>query len=95
MDFSPSKIKEIAGRAKISLTDQEINQFSTQLSALNDLIEKLKTVDTSSCDPVHNPSKGFLTVRPDNVSDGGCAELIVKNSPKDYMNFFVVPKVIE
>ena len=44
---------------------------------------------------LHQWLKQLLKLRPDEVKSKNLREQIIKNSPKDNEDYFVVPKVIE
>lgn len=95
MDFSAEQIKKVAKLAKIRLTDDEINLFSGQFVAITNIISKLQGVNTDNVTPINNPSNAETLLREDVVNDGNYVNDIMSNSPKQTLNCFVVPKVIE
>lgn len=95
MELTPEKIKKVAKLAKIELSDEEVDLFNGQFTAISEVITKLQLVDTKGIQPIHNPSIAQCLKRIDKVTDGNYVEDILVNAPKAAFNCFVVPKVIE
>ena len=88
--------KRIAVLAKLELTDQEIEEYSKDLSNILSWMEELKKVDVSGVDPVTSVNKGKLFEREDlEFQDKVEKEQILSNAPAKNENYFTVPKVIE
>lgn len=51
MKLSVEEVRHVAELAKLELSDEEINQFAVQLSAILDYAEQIQGVDTSSVPP--------------------------------------------
>ena len=60
-----------------------------------DFIEKLDELKTENVEPLTSVAETTLKLRPDEVKSKNLREQIIKNSPKDNEDYFVVPKVIE
>ena len=95
MHFSEETIKKVAKLAKIKLTDNEINLFSEQFIAITGIITKLQKVNTKNITPINNPSRAETLLREDVINDGHYVNDIMSNAPKQTLNCFVVPKVVE
>ena len=96
MSISKDKVKKIGNLAKIKLTNDEIEIYSTQLTQIVDFMNKLDEVDTSKVESVINqnldPHSNRLN---DIVEDGNYVEKILKNAPDSKEGFFTTIKVIE
>ena len=88
--------KRIAVLAKLELTDQEIEEYSKDLSNILSWMEELKKVDVNGVDPVTSVNKDKLFEREDlDFQDKVEKEQILSNAPAKNENYFTVPKVIE
>ena len=88
--------KRIAVLAKLELTDQEIEEYSKDLSNILSWMEELKKVDVNGVDPVTSVNKDKLFEREDlEFQDKVEKEQILLNAPAKNENYFTVPKVIE
>ena len=96
MSISKDKVKKIGNLAKIKLTNDEIEIYSTQLTQIVDFMNKLDEVDTSKVESVINQNLDHHSNRlNDIVEDGNYVEKILKNAPDSKEGFFTIMKVIE
>ena len=96
MSISKDKVKKIGNLAKIKLTNDEIEIYSTQLTQIVDFMNKLDEVDTSKVESVLNQNLDHHSNRlNDIVEDGNYVEKILKNAPGSKEGFFTTIKVIE
>lgn len=96
MSISKDKVKKIGNLAKIQLTSDEIEIYSTQLTQIVDFMNKLDEVDTSKVESVINQNLDHHSNRlNDIVEDGNYVEKILKNAPDSKEGFFTTIKVIE
>ena len=96
MSISKDKVKKIGNLAKIKLTNDEIEIYSTQLTQIVDFMNKLDEVDTSKVESVINQNLDHHSNRlNDIVEDGNYVEKILKNAPDSKEGFFTMIKVIE
>ena len=87
---------KIGNLAKIKLTNNEIEIYSTQLTQIVDFMNKLDEVDTSKVESVLNQNLDHHSNRlNDIVEDGNYVEKILKNAPDSKEGFFTTIKVIE
>ena len=87
---------KIASLAKLQLTDQEVKEYSKDLTNILKWMEELKEVDVSNVEPVTSVTKNELHEREDFVSKNTVdQEKILLNAPEKVGEYFTVPKVIE
>ena len=95
MTIDLKTIKHIAKLSRISLEDEKAQKLATDLSSIFEFIEKLNELDTKEINPLTSIAKTTLKFRKDEVKSENIREKILKNSPSDNEDFFVVPKVVE
>ena len=95
MTIDLKTIKHISKLSRISLEDEKAKKLATDLSSIFDFIEKLNELDTKDVNPLTSIAKTTLKFRKDEVKSQNIREKILKNSPSDNEDFFVVPKVVE
>ena len=87
---------KIASLAKLELTDQEIKEYSKDLTNILKWMEELKEVDVSNVQPVTSVTKNKLYEREDTTYKNTVEqEKILYNAPEKVGRYFTVPKVIE
>ena len=95
MSIDKDTVKHISKLARISLDEKKINNLARDLSSIMKLIEKLSELNTDKVTPLTSIINASLRSREDEVKDGKIRDQILKNSPENNEEFFVVPKVIE
>ena len=87
---------KIASLAKLELTDQEIEEYSKDLTNILKWMEELKEVDVSNVEPVTSVTNNELYEREDIAYKNTVEqEKILLNAPEKVGEYFTVPKVIE
>ncbi len=88
-------VAKVASLARIKMSDQELEQYAPQLSKIIGFVEQLDEVNTDNVEPLASVVDIALSLRHDEVTDGGYPDKILSNAPETLEGFFVVPKVVE
>ena len=88
-------VKHISKLSRISLNDDKAKKLSGDLNSIFSFIEKLNELDTSNIEPLTSIAETTLKLRKDEIKSKNIRDEILKNSPEDNKDFFVVPKVVE
>ncbi len=89
-------IDHVALLARLELSEDEREVFTTQLEDILKYIEKLKELDTSKVEPMAYAATTTKNVfREDVPRQSIDLEEALKNAPSRAMDFFKVPKVID
>ena len=95
MTIDLKKVKYISKLARISLDEAKANKLAGDLNSIFDFIEKLNELKTDNIEPLTSIAETTLRLREDKIKSENIREKILKNSPEDNKDFFVVPKVVE
>ena len=95
MTIDLKTIKHISKLSRISVDDKKANKLVGDLNSILDFIEKLKELNTDEVEPLTSVAETTLKLRTDEVKSKDIREQILKNSPDENEDFFVVPKVVE
>ena len=95
MSIDLKTIKHISKLSRISVDEKRAQKLAGDLNSIFDFIEKLNELKTDNVKPLTSVVVTTLRLRPDEVKSKNIREQIVKNSPQDNEDYFVVPKVIE
>jgi aspartyl-tRNA(Asn)/glutamyl-tRNA(Gln) amidotransferase subunit C len=90
-----SQVRTVAKLARLDLTEREVTEFSSELSAILEYIEKLNELDTDSVEPLAHCLPIHNVFRDDNVKASLSLEDVLKNAPQREDNFFKVPKILD
>ena len=95
MSIDLKTIKHISKLSRISVDEKRAEKLAGDLNSIFDFIEKLNKLKTDNVEPLTSVAETTLKLRSDEVKSKNIREQIVKNSPQDNEDYFVVPKVIE
>ena len=95
MEFDRKSLLKLGKLARISISEDKLNNLSKDLNSILEFVDQLKEIKTDQVDPTSNSLNQKLEVRDDKVDTKNSAEDILENAPEKEMDFFVVPKVIE
>ena len=95
MTIDLKTVKHISKLARISADEEKANKLAGDLNSIFDLIEKLNELKTDNVEPLTSIAETTLRFREDKISSKNIREKILKNSPDENKDFFVVPKVVE
>ena len=95
MKIDKNTTLKIAKLSRIKIKEDEIDELSTQLSAIVSWVEQLNEVNTDNIEPLSNVSMTKLPLRKDieNIKDN--SKEVLSNAPDKLENYFAVPKVVE
>ena len=95
MTIDLKTIKHISKLSRISVDDKKANKLAGDLNSIFDFIEKLNELNTDKVEPLTSVAETTLKLRTDEVKSKDIRDQILKNSPDENEDFFVVPKVVE
>ena len=95
MSIDLKTIKHISKLSRISVDEKKAEKLARDLNSIFNFIEKLKELNTDNVEPLTSVAETTLKFRSDEVKNQNIREQIIKNSPEDNEDFFVVPKVVE
>ena len=95
MSIDLKTIKHISKLSRISVDEKKAEKLAGDLNSIFDFIEKLNTLKTDKVEPLTSVAETSLKLRADEVKSKNLREQVIKNSPKENEDYFVVPKVIE
>ena len=95
MTIDLKTIKHISKLSRISVDDAKADKLAGDLNSIFDFIEKLNELNTDNIEPLTSVAETTLKLRTDEVKSKNIRDQILKNSPEENEDFFVVPKVVE
>ena len=95
MTIDLKTIKHISKLSRISVDDEKAKKLAGDMNSIFDFIEKLNELDTNNVEPLTSVAETTLKLRVDEVKSGNIREQVLKNSPDENDDFFVVPRVVE
>ena len=95
MTIDLKTIKHISKLSRISVDEAKAEKLAGDLNSIFKFIEKLNELKTDNVEPLTSVTETTLRLRGDEIKSENIKEEIIKNSPKENKDFFVVPKVVE
>ena len=95
MTIDLKTVKHISKLSRISIDDQKAKKLEKDLNSIFKWIEQLNELNTDKVEPLTSIAETKLRLRKDKILSENIRDEILKNSPKDNKDYFVVPKVVE
>ena len=95
MSLDKSEVQKIAWLARLAIDEQDISNYSDELSSILDLVERMSSVDTEGIEPLAHPLDLAARLRADEVTETNQREHFQKQAPLTENGCYLVPKVIE
>jgi len=95
MSLDKTDIEKIAHLARLSIDENDIPDYTRDLSNIFDLVEQLSSADTSDITPMAHPFDAHQRLRDDVVKETNQRELFQSIAPKTDAGVYLVPQVIE
>ena len=95
MSIDQKTVKYISKLARISINEKKAKNLANDLTNIFKFIEKLNKLDTKNIEPLTSIAETTLPLRKDEIKSKNIRDQILKNSPEENKDFFVVPKVVE
>ncbi len=90
-----AQVIKVAKLARLELTEAEIEEFTGQLSAILNYMEKMNELDTANVQPLAHCLPISNVLRDDIVKESLGVEKALANAPQRDGDFFKVPKILE
>ena len=93
--LGPDQVRQVAKLSRIKLSEDEVQQFTAQLSDILAYVEQLNELNTENVEPTTHPLRMTNIFRDDRVGQSLTKEQALQNAPQREGDFFSVPKVLE
>ena len=95
MRISREDVEHVARLARLELTDDEVELFRGQLSAVLERAQRIQSLDLDDVPATQHPAPLRNVMRPDEVVPPPPSDRILDNAPEREEGFFKVPKILE
>lgn len=95
MAISKEEVYKVATLARLKLTEQEADQFTSQLNDILEFANKLNELDTANVEPTSHVLPIHNVLREDEVRPSIDREKALQNAPEQQDGMFYVPAVFE
>jgi aspartyl-tRNA(Asn)/glutamyl-tRNA(Gln) amidotransferase subunit C len=91
--LTKEEIKKIADLGRLSLTQEEVEKYSNDLTAILDYVEQLSELDTTGVEPMVAAVTHIKQRREDKAVNSGVQEKMLANAPEKEETAIKVPKM--
>lgn len=95
MSIDKRNVEKIAHLSRLSLSESEISDLSSDLSNILGLVEQMNSVDTQSILPLAHPLEINARLRADEVTEKNQRDQYQSIAPEVERGHYLVPKVID
>ncbi len=95
MSLDKSEVQKIAWLARLAIDEQDVPNYSDELSNILDLVEHMNSVETEGISPIAHPLELSAHFRIDEVTETNQRDHFQENAPLTDDGCYLVPKVIE
>lgn len=92
--ISREQVQKVAHLARLQLTPEEEEKFTTQLNGILDYFEQLSELDVSNVEPTTRAIDVSNITRVDALQPWNDREALLENAPDRDGDFFKVPKIV-
>ncbi len=89
------QVRKVAKLARLELTEAEVEEFTGQLSAILDYVEKMNELDTDRVEPLAHCLPISNVFREDGARESLGTDVVLANAPQRDEDFFKVPKILD
>ena len=90
-----AQVRKVAKLSRLELTEAEVEEFTGQLSAILDYVEKMNELDTGNIEPLAHCLPISNVFRQDCAKESLGTEKTLANAPQRDGEFFKVPKILD
>lgn len=95
MSLTANDVKKIAHLARLGIAEQDITNYTHDLSGVLDLMTQMGEFDTSGVKPMAHPLDQTQRLREDRVNETDQREHFQAIAPQTEAGLYLVPKVID
>jgi len=95
MSLDSSQVEKIAHLARLAIHEQDVADYTRELSRILELVEQMNAVDTTGVVPMAHPLDMAARLRPDEVWEQDQRAVFQRVAPQVEAGLYLVPKVIE
>ncbi|NNC54308.1 MAG: Asp-tRNA(Asn)/Glu-tRNA(Gln) amidotransferase subunit GatC [Pseudomonadales bacterium] len=99
MSISKEEIAGTARLARIKIRDDEIEDVTSRITSILDMVDQMQAVDTSGVEPMSNSLDSSQLLRADEIVEPddkvAARDTLMAGAPATQDGLFLVPKVIE
>lgn len=93
--ISKEEIKHMAELSKIDFSEEELDNFTKELSNILEYVNQLQEIDIEGVEPTYDVSSKIQLLREDNIKESLPREEVLKNTPEKQYGYFKLPRIMD
>jgi aspartyl-tRNA(Asn)/glutamyl-tRNA(Gln) amidotransferase subunit C len=93
--ISKEEVRKVAKLARLEPSEAEVEEFTRQLGAILEYVEKMNELNTEGVEPLAHCLPVSNVFRDDEVKESLGTEKTLANAPQREGEFFRVPKILD
>lgn len=93
-EFSRDQVSHLAKLSRLALSEDELQNFASQIDQIIDTVSKVEKVDTEGVEPMSHPHSIMTSMRDDEVLATLTVEEALNQAPDVAEQRFVVPQIL-
>ncbi|MFD1215358.1 MULTISPECIES: Asp-tRNA(Asn)/Glu-tRNA(Gln) amidotransferase subunit GatC [Microbulbifer] len=95
MAVDAQTVEKLAELARIAISEETIDEVSSRLGDVLQLVDQLQSVNTEGVEPMAHPMDEIQVLRADRVTEPNRREEFLALAPQTEAGLYLVPKVID
>ncbi|MCQ3829297.1 Asp-tRNA(Asn)/Glu-tRNA(Gln) amidotransferase subunit GatC [Microbulbifer elongatus] len=95
MAVDAQTVEKLAELARIAISEETIDEVSSRLGDVLQLVDQLQAVNTDGVEPMAHPLDEVQVLRKDEVTEPNRREEFLALAPQTEAGLYLVPKVID
>ncbi len=89
------EVAKVAHLARLKLSDQELDTFTSQLGQVLEYVDVLNEIDTENVEPMAHAIEVSNVFREDEVCSSLSRDAALQNAPLSDGKYYLVPQILE
>jgi aspartyl-tRNA(Asn)/glutamyl-tRNA(Gln) amidotransferase subunit C len=93
--LTPDEVRKVARLSRLALSDEQVERYRTQLSAVLGYMDRLRQVDLTGVEPMAHAGEAVSRLADDTPGPTLATGAFMSMAPEKWPPFIKVPKVID
>ena len=95
MSLDKADIEKLAELARLRVADKDLDEVTSRIASILELVDQMQAVDTEGVEPMANPLDARQRLREDQVTESDRRDAFQALAPAVEDGLYLVPRVVE
>ncbi len=95
MSLDKADIEKLAELARLRVADKDLDEVTSRIASILELVDQMQAVDTEGVEPMANPLDARQRLREDQVTENDRRDVFQALAPAVEDGLYLVPRVVE